>query len=603
MAIEVGTLLISMQADVARLQADMAHARRTVDGAMDGIKRSADVAAKALGLIGIGLSATAFVGFIKSSINAQEELLKLSRIAGTTVGGMAGLKFAAEQNGASVETLAKAIKHLGGMLVDKPDLFTRFGVTAKDSTGALLQLSDIIAGMPDGIEKTALLGKLMGERFGPELVEFMSQGSAALREQIEKGERLLPVTQQNAEQAKLFNDQLNEMKTRASGAGIRIANDLLPALNGLIAFWQDGGGAKAGATWLDNMIRDAAIAMAKIEIIFEEGAEKITWGGVAERHRKAAEQAQKDLARMRGEQVMAGYHPSGGQSGPAAAVLSGAKGSDLLGALGDGGGAGRAKPYDYPELTRYLKGIRDEEEKLKREQWADYQDWLKQEAEKTRTMEETERGRYDMQAEIAAEAARKTAAAQQKEAERAAKTWERFTENVQHNLGDVLYNGLQGRFDGIGDMFKQMLMRMAADAMAANLSQYLFGSMASTGQMGGLLGTAISFGKSYFGGGSTGGLAGMDQSMPIMAADIPGYATGTDYVPRDMLAYIHKGERIIPAAENRAGGGTTIHITNAPVINIDSRSDRADILRMVGNAVQMGNAMLVDKLQRQGALA
>ena len=37
---------------------------------------------------------------------------------------------------------------------------------------------------------------------------------------------------------------------------------------------------------------------------------------------------------------------------------------------------------------------------------------------------------------------------------------------------------------------------------------------------------------------------------------IPGFAAGTNYVPRDMLAQIHEGEAIVPKAYNPAAGGT-----------------------------------------------
>jgi hypothetical protein len=41
----------------------------------------------------------------------------------------------------------------------------------------------------------------------------------------------------------------------------------------------------------------------------------------------------------------------------------------------------------------------------------------------------------------------------------------------------------------------------------------------------------------------------------LKAAGIPGFAVGTNYVPRDMLAQIHEGEAIIPRAYNPAANG------------------------------------------------
>lgn len=62
-------------------------------------------------------------------------------------------------------------------------------------------------------------------------------------------------------------------------------------------------------------------------------------------------------------------------------------------------------------------------------------------------------------------------------------------------------------------------------------------------------------------------------SMPML----PSFAVGTDYVPHDMIAQIHKGERIVPAAFNPANGGGGQAITISQPISIDARGADAGV--------------------------
>lgn len=64
---------------------------------------------------------------------------------------------------------------------------------------------------------------------------------------------------------------------------------------------------------------------------------------------------------------------------------------------------------------------------------------------------------------------------------------------------------------------------------------------------------------------SSGGkqVAGFGNAIGDFFKSIVGsFAAGTDYVPADGLAMVHKGEKIVPASENKRGGGSSMSIVN-----------------------------------------
>lgn len=111
--------------------------------------------------------------------------------------------------------------------------------------------------------------------------------------------------------------------------------------------------------------------------------------------------------------------------------------------------------------------------------------------------------------------------------------------NMQDAFADFLFDPFKDGLSGMLEGFGTMLRRMIANAVAADLSKHLFGSVAG-GEGGGLLGAGLDF----------------------LTKGINSFDVGTDFVPHDQLALIHRGEKIIPAAQNAAGGqaGHTINV-------------------------------------------
>lgn len=157
--------------------------------------------------------------------------------------------------------------------------------------------------------------------------------------------------------------------------------------------------------------------------------------------------------------------------------------------------------------------------------------------------------------------------------------------NMQDAFADFLFDpfedGLKGMLRGFADIIRQMVVQAA--------SAKIFEALGGVSGLGNILG-------SLFGGGGKSGGVGLGAFLD--AFSVPAYASGTDFVPRDQLAYVHRGEQIIPAGRDSRSGGMSF----APVINIDARGATPDAIKLLPSfAKQISDqveARVVQRLRR-----
>lgn len=240
MTIPVGNLVIEMQANVARVQKDMDAIRKSTDSTMGSITKSANIAMKALGALGLALSAHALSEWIQRAIDAADETNKLAQKIGMTVTEVAGIQLAFKQGGVDAEGFQKAMSKLSVGVMDNNKALVAMGIQTRGADGALLstreivgQVADKFASYEDGVGKTALAIELFGKS-GADLIPVLNAGGDSLKEYDDIAKKLgLTISSETAASAEKFNDTMELVGLGSRGVATQIAAQLLPTLENL----------------------------------------------------------------------------------------------------------------------------------------------------------------------------------------------------------------------------------------------------------------------------------------------------------------------------------------------------------------------------------
>lgn len=246
MSTGIGSLEIQLLANLAQLRADMGSATGIVANASQKMSDGFGVVSKALGAIGVGLSAAAFASWIKGAIDAGDEMKAFSQKTGVAVKDVAGLQLAFKQGGIESQAMGASLARMTKEMAKGNDAFDALGVSTRNADGSLRGAKDVLYDTADALasvkgdtERSALAMEIFGKS-GAELLPVFADGSEGLREMAEMADQLgLSLDGEAAEAADEFNDTLELVGMSTQGVGRQVAAHLLPALNGIVGAFLD----------------------------------------------------------------------------------------------------------------------------------------------------------------------------------------------------------------------------------------------------------------------------------------------------------------------------------------------------------------------------
>jgi hypothetical protein len=246
---DLAKYVVSLEAQSQVYVRELEKANRKLDTFHKQQTKSLDTIKRGFVALGTVVSVRMFAGFIKSSIDAADETVKLSQKVGVAAETLQGLALGADLAGVGAAGLQTGLVRLNRSIADAAQglasqqrafedlnvsVFNTDG-TLRGTESVLRDVADRFAALEDGVKKTARAQELFG-RSGADLIPLLNEGSQGIDKMIDRAQRLGIVWSDDAAKAaEQFNDNLTLLGAVGRGVASTMAQELLPAMNSITA--------------------------------------------------------------------------------------------------------------------------------------------------------------------------------------------------------------------------------------------------------------------------------------------------------------------------------------------------------------------------------
>lgn len=612
----LATLSVDLEARLAKYTSDMGQAARVTEKSAAQISAALGTVKASIAGLAAGVTFGGLVAFTRAAVNSLDALNDLKDATGASIENISGLEDVAARTGTTLDTVGTALVKFNSVLKDaKPGTdqeaaFKALSLSVKelqslDPAEALRLTAVALANFADDGNKARLVQELFGKS--------VREVAPYLKDLAEQGALVAKVTTQQAEEAEKFNKELYAMQKNVQDLTRFIAGGLVSSLNEVAARFRDG--AKAGKSFLEIAVEN--------------------YQGDAAKYRRALTDAiGLTTPQAKSGQFVLNYgSPSVNDTAAARLRRQGAfdkPSVNFTGAAEKAKALRVAHEQEASALDRYtvqLLATIEREQELTAVQTA-----------QLRISEASAQGFSEAKRKYVLE----LAAQIDKERELKAEQEDRIRVGRQNAIDNGVDNtAYQARLKGLLDNTTTAKIQAITDDIGVlqdelnagriSLDQYVEAVQGRVGIVADEVTKTKSFAEemglaftSAFEDAIVGGqnfsqvLKGLQQDIlrivvrktitqplgdyfsGLVSKFLPSFDVGTPYVPYDMVAKIHKGERIVPAAENRRGtsSGATIIIqqTVGDVATVDMlRKSNQALVRQIqaglGRSAGYGGAL------------